>query len=1515
MADLDFTPDEERQLGKELAEARQRIEQRRNSASPVLAQNMAEFYRQFPGTNPDVLAPTVEAITSGRMSQDQGMKFLEDLTKRMAEQEAADKAAKKQKDKGWWERNISDKVKTGSRWAMAALNFVPQTVTNLASMGYEAGKGLKRDGLGGFADAWSTEGFMISTDLGTLLENDEVAGEGYFVGGRAAQAQAERARRFRGTIDGQAFTLGRGLARTFYQPGSREYRYLSGLVDATAAIVTPSVPGGKAVTSAIRAGAKTAGARAGLRTLAGLTDFESALIQPGKVNDFLNSRPGRSIISKMTEVKSIDEAVEVFPTADLTFLRNVAEITDEVQMRQFLNDSLGVGDSTRGIGPTSVEDINISRWDNMKRRLVQTESLPARLMSNMPGRHVVLAGGSDREKLQAVKNVKDYLRLARIGSDERVKLVDDFARALESDDGSMRNVVGQIENVIRTTFKDQPYMDDRLIDDMLDGIKTFKQTYDRALYGAISDTGRSSDFGGRFEAIIDGKVVTVNQPLNTAGLQSEMLKHSLMLPDPRQTRRLMSNLGWVTGKTGAFDATKRGELRLPLAALEFVQNEVWRPLTLLTGGYVLRNMADSLLRQSFNPNVKTGIFHPFEWIQVAMHRKFAGDIIGDTFKGDPETLLRNGQVELAEAAAGTLRESRDPLSRYSREQQTGVWKPVRRTQDPNTGEFFYDDGRDFFMQGVAAEVTLLATDEAARLVAAGDTLEDIVDALIADPKKTYVRNLQNRWKNRTLTTSAGEKTIGTIDFIDPAGNVNRANLENFVRQYISPRVDEVTGGDLRLKQIIANGEYTDELGEALPAFRYNDAGKVVGYEEDNFYRLIDQVLDDPNVSLKSQYKMQETVNMGGSRGSELREAWDQATNKFFAELYPKREAWLNRSPVFRQYYYKVIEDFADELQQSEVARLLNDLEQRLAKEGKKFKDEASARSAVGRYTGSPELANKLYDIKNGKIATQGKLTRTQLDAYAKGFALDETKRLFYNASEKSNFADIFRIIAPFGSAWAEVTKKWSGMLASDPEVLKRIGVTVQGLQEADPDGDGKGFFYKDPQTGEYMFNYPFSEQLAPFMSAVVGAITGGVLGGAKGIVAGGLGGLGIGSMIAPQLEGINAQFAAPVKSLSMGLTLLPGMGPYVQVAASKIIGDRPEADFIRKIIMPYGEPDVSFITLPAWADKVVQAITANPETDRIFGDLKIDTMKALAATGEYDMTTEEGKQRLEDDATSRARILLVLQGLGQFTGPTRPTPEFIVPTAQGDVLASELSKAWYELRAANFDTAVPEFLDTFGDDVILYMQSKTRTSVGGLDASTEFANWERANNDVFRKYPEIAGYFAPVGTELDYQAYVRQIETGQRERLTAQELLDEAQAKVGIAMYRSLVRKVGGRPNEQQEQMLREYRDKLGEQFPGFAERAIDVNAQRNQINKLYEAAFDSDLADNPIADATRVYLNYRDQALAAAAELGLTTLGGKRAAELRALLRRVGEDLAARVPEFERLWDRVLYNEVDVIA
>lgn len=1488
MAGFDFTPDEEQQLYSELGQIDSKTKSYQSTASPVVGRYVGDFAKAHPYAAPGTILAVSKAVANNQMSSDQANNLLYQTSKTALENTNTEPPKKK----SWYDRNIGSKIRTASRYTMAGLNFIPQTVQGAVAQIFDENEDIN--------------GWFISTDLGSLIENDKEAGDGYFVGGNTAKLQAERARRYRGEIDGHAFTIGRGFAHVLTQPGSREYNILSGLVDAGIALGVPSVP----ASGLIKGGVKSVSAQTGLRTVAGLSDAESALINVKKVSRFLSSSSGKSVINRISEIKDLDEAMKIFESVgDTKFWVDIVDKADEARklgdntvITNYLQDTLGM------TGPRTVDSINISRFDDVKRSMVGRSSLASKMMAKVPGGHIVLQGGNTRDVAGSVKNLNNYLRLFKgVSKEERNLLVMDYARAATVDDGNMFPVVEQIQKIINRSMQDMG-VPDEAINQLSLGMKNY--TEGKAVYGAVDNLNGSTNFGGKI-ILTDGSLV--DMPKYTAALESEMLNALYMtLPDARRVRRMNSDIGWIFGKTSKTgegflrDASKYGQLRLPIAAVEAIQQEIWRPITLLTGGYVLRNLSDSAIRISSTRGMEGGIFHPIDWIQIAMKKRFKGDLLGANFEREAEEFLTRAMDEYSEAMNVGLREL-DPVN-LSRKQKTDKhWEIVDRNTDVS--------GKAF-SQGVANEMSLMGDDLVTRELAKGSTPDEVVELLLDNNPESqrYLRSLQSRWKNREFPQT--DSGIGSVNILDAQGNITAAgeqNIRNFVNNYANKRLSYYTGDNQILRDAVANGTFVDDAGEIQSIYIYRQGGSRAGYNP-LWEKKVRELTSDPNIRLAEKYKRRinlDEMKKGGAGMPQTRnilESFNKTTQHFFSSLYPKRSSYLMQSPAFRQYYYKQVENLFDELDTVGFNSVIDNLRKAAKNENKVLSEKW-----LSRYVGDSDVAQKILLRMDSPVTGGGRLTLTQLDSYAKGYALDETQKLFYNASEKSNFADILRIVAPFGSAWSEVMKSWTKIVLNNPEALKRAGVTVQGLKNADPDADGKGFFWKDPVSGEYVFNYPFNEQLGPLRSYFggIGAVAGLALGGLPGAGIGAATGLGVGQglqSLRGDIPGVN--LVAPTKTLTMGFNVIPGVGPFVQIAASKILGQIPQADSLRKLIAPYGEPDATLI--PSWGKKFLSSF-ADPDNDRRLGDMTLDVMRVLQKEGDYDLSSDAEKERLYNDSIGRARTLLMLSALGQFTGPSRPNVEFKTATDKGDMFGNELAKAFRTMQTDNYDTSIETFLNTFGDDAFLYVAGKTKSAVGGLDASTKFGNFERSNTSLFSRYGDVAGYLSPVGTNFDYQVYIRQLDNGSRVKLKPSELVEEAQSLVGRSLYRQVVRGFGADKSDEAKNKMRAIRELLKKEYPGFATSPIDINKLSSQLVQLEKAVNDPITEGNVIAEAAKLYFDARNQVLVEAQNRGFTTLAGKQVSDLRVMLRNIGDLLVKQYPEFGRLFDRVLFNEIDV--
>lgn len=1647
----DMSIEDEIKLYAELAASENRRNAYRSTATPDLAETIDRVVRNVPNVDPGLALSLGRGIVNGQVDYDNGVDLALNATKAQIETTPPEP---EESGRGWFGRiadGAQETLKSGVKWGVAGLEFVPQVFTNVASrtfLGPIRNREYYNQPEGSFRD-----GLVASTDLGALLSGAE-SGNGYFIGEAAFEEQQKKVREYRGTIDGEGWTFGRGFAVNIFQPGSREYNILSGAIDAAAALAIPSVPGGKLIS----AGATRAADVAGMRRVSGLSDGLTPYIERARVNPWLQSRSGRAVNERIQQVQNMDEARSLFPKADAVFHKDVVNANTFEEVNSLLEESLGLAKS----GLSRVDDLRVGRLDDARRKMSLAARSSGRLGAVVPGREFVVDASDVRELTKTVANADSYMRTVRVDSTVRNRITKEMTEALSGNDRARaRNVLKELENVVIDSIADSggPLARNINKDFVSEMFQKYREDVDGFVnYGFTDEAGNAKaieglTFSTRGAGTGDIEVRKGGSITETAHLSTEAKKFSTFFPDARKLRRITSKYSWLWTKS-AENAAVYGDARGFVTALDFVQNKVWRPMTLVTGGYMFRNMLESIMRQTTARGIASGPTHPMQWIQSMMGYKFVGDLEGTRWLGEAGRMSRERNKEFFEGTGAKIREMQDPVFMQEQAVLQGRFALAK-----NTGN------QSDFARGVATEIRLLAGDEVARQLARGATIDDVVNNFLTQPQgRKYVQDLQSRWTNRMITDADGVQVQGTVRFIHPDDTLDIDNLKAYVKS-VDDRLNMKTGarkeivdgkeqyiantGYESLRQAIANstggelGRFVTREGKEANAFRKINVGAKLedGYEPfeytDEFIEEIRKIAADADTRLPEYVKIAPRLEEQMIRGKSKANWFDLTTNHFFSSVFGKKEAFLNRSPVFRQYYYKKMRDLVDaeelspealarayegvaeggyryfndkvedlarlkpnangkytwdgrEISQRAYNKLVAEAKEDLAKANKKVRAVGTDRYEIlddawaARYVGSKELWQKIKDARSGKYRPSPKSRTRQLEALkpdakgrylvdgklvsqrqydqlliasrglsleeasfaAKAFAMEETKRVFYNAAEVNNFTDIMRIAVPFGPAWGEAMRFYMKDVITKPNRAKNLAVSVQGIRDADPDGDGRGFFYKDPVTGEMLFNYPFSPDLLPFIGAGAGAIAFETFfgrGRRAGVVAAGgaLAGAGAGffgrEAVDEALGDASFRLQAPAQSLSQSFQVLPGFGPVVQMSAAKILGEKPEFDDVMSVISPFGTYEDPLATLvPSWAQKLTQAITADPENDRFYADLYIESFRAMYATGDYDNTNTVDMQNLRKQAALTARTLLVLRSLGQFVGPARPEPEFIVPTkyegqvtvkdvellVENNIPASILASVFRTMQEEDYENAVVNFLDAFGAEAMMYLPGLSNSNVQGLQATDVFGDWERRNKDITEAYPNVFGYFAPVGGEFELSTYLRQIRSGDRERITDPALLQrDAEAVVGKALYIHQVRRLGDDLSERTEAELRQYRTELENALPGFKYQPLNINEREQIRGELLDAAVNyPGLADNAIATALRTYSVYRDQALAVAIQRneGVDTgklLSRKDNADLRQWLRKVGNTLTSQTPEFERVWTRVFFDEVDYLT
>ena len=1559
---------------------------------------------------------------------------------------------------------IYDNVKGASRWATAALNFVPEYGQGAIAQIFD-----KND---------DVNGWFISTTLGSMIENPELRGEGFFASAELMAKQAERARRYRGTVNGSAWTVGRGAANLVFQENTKPYRVASGVLDALFMLkVDPTTPITKTVKVINRnrnmvpllSKADIAPLREALETEAGIThNLLGASVSGQKFLRFWDDNARASaLVDELVEEKSFLKVWEKF---DGELDNDVIGRLAGAQSRDEVIDVLAEGWVTEAgalradIRAYQAGPIRAGIGEVVEKMPLVDSVRKSRWFQTLPEREIIFNGTAEDQR-KSMRNLIQYLRLSNTPEDEVEAIATQAFKAFTTEGTSaQKDAVIKVFNTAVQSALMRNGMDQEtartLISRAQDGIRQVRRYMmdrqanptDGGMFRFLSNQNHDYIPQEELENMIEifgaGEVGQIQGPLQIV----ELLDRTLVLPDPREIRRATSNpfFSKLTTMRGAskrtvreirrlkdsmkgayeeaqreladigtrfpagaqmpddvaervvelneiladsFETVKRkvnvGEQRASIEALDLIQNRLWKPLALATGGYVFRNTLDAQIRMTL-AGLNSALSHPFEYIALVLGHSQKRSIMGQSLLGYKsldeiwdgmrqgltleeitKTNLNEFEKDLRTGLSFNMRQQGlvDPVDGSATLLKTNEWNEASRGM-PNGIELHTDGVIDNGylihadpLQRIAAEGLAVGQDRRliiARIVARikGDKrllaeVEDIYynggkGKVVAVPdgtkatveKMPRLSQLSAEAQDRMIQEHAERVVLGNVEtqtgniadmqFMAAFNEIPETKFKNGRYVRVSPM--EMDAGTLRP----VNPEDTPRVG-TLVQIGEDRVGVVTQLKDKEQLRLIDPFTEQeivysdtfatvvPVTGEKAFGTIDQVVNKvradsrvlrGAAKARRMIEAmplWDEAqrtglpervkrelyrveasengllqhsaqamdkfTNFFFGELYALTSKVLDRSPTFRQYYFQTILEQADLLSPEAAQAVLDDIAQR-AKALDMTPDEflGEARLGTRRLKGSPTLR-----ALKASTLTPGTATAAELDEYARFVALQQTRELLYDASNRTNLEDALRIIMPFAPAWREVLMTYAAFAKGNPVGTGRSFQRLwSGATGSDPDNDGRGMFYKDPTTGQIMFMFPGSGTLAKI------------------------------------LTGVNAPLEAPVKRFSQGINAYPSLGPMMQVAASWL-PDTPALDSVKEFLLPYGEKTVgsAFNPTPQWIDKISQAIRADTgKLDNVFGNTYVETLRALSASGEYDLDDPNSVNQLYKDAEGKARVLTMLRAASQFFGPTSGATEFKIPTKQGDQFVSALVKEFYDLQAKDYDSAVPKFLELYGDEVTLYISSKTRSLREGLEATQEFSDWERTNQDLLAQYPEVAAYLAPAGSEFNFTVWQRQLQAGERERLTDREIVEIAQQRIGSAKFRAARRLMGPYPNETQKAVLAQYRQLLHDQYPGFPLRAeFVVGKFDNDIEELRNLTNDPRVAENPVARTTAEYLALRDQAIAAYVAQGGKATGfaqAKAAAGLRDALASIGDTLAQREPGFSRVWQRLLAQEVE---
>lgn len=667
------------------------------------------------------------------------------------------------------------------------------------------------------------------------------------------------------------------------------------------------------------------------------------------------------------------------------------------------------------------------------------------------------------------------------------------------------------------------------------------------------------------------------------------------------------------------------------------------------------------------------------------------------------------------------------------------------------------------------------------------------------------------------------------------------------------RIGWKTGGDGDLLQAIRTGR--------LDGARISDDNLTLN---NDFVKALKKRLDAGIGPDKVKGQVRAYTKAGKPGG------YDAAVERLFGYLMGKPANYLSRNPAWQGYYWQ------------RAGELLP------------FADEATKAKVIAR---ARELRLDRLTIRNmEKLARQGTgdLAFEHIDDLAKGWALDETKKLLYDLHDRGQFFDAYRLVFPFGEAWKEMVTTWGRILTHRPQSIRRI-------HQAMTTGRQSGFFHKD-EYGDEVFVYPFTE------------------------------------WINEKFVGVPIPFKGRVAGLSLMTEVLPGTGPVVQIPVAAVLPDNTEWDWLREWVLPFGEPggDTFRDWMPPWLQKFATALVPTEEMTKAKASTTMELLRYGASVGRYDLSTPEGIRNAVEDAEARSTKLFLIRGFVAFGAPSAPSPEFVVEDKDGKLQIIAKLREEYRQKAekdfdGDYDAAMGWFLDRYGWNLTPVLQGKSFSVVAGAPVSKEGMNWERDHPEYRKNFPHVYGYFAPQGGELDPDAYRRVFERDERVNITPEQHARLANDRIGRYLYQRAKESVTPPPRsdgtvpsltDEARAYLRDVRAQLRREFPGFQQELnlpgrinpADEEGMAQLLGELEEALRDPELARSPQGEALSAYLQARAQAEQIGKQRGLsersfTTSNSMR--DVRDYLRNAGESLSTQRPDFEPLWRDIFEREL----
>lgn len=1029
--------------------------------------------------------------------------------------------------------------------------------------------------------------------------------------------------------------------------------------------------------------------------------------------------------------------------------------------------------------------------------------------------------------------------------------------------------------------------------------------------------------------IINGEWVDFGGP----NLFIELADSTIRLPDVVELRRFNTAYGRVLeGKTGE-------SMLKAVADYANRLNDMWRTWLLVRGAYVVRNILETQMRAYVlgshnaitNPLMFMGMMlsgadtktaralRPF-FDRFNKYNSLGPGVDMSFFQRqllDPDDLDQSGKF-----ADTAIRLFNENVHGGAAPQDFRAVQAVLNGYEPK----LVANGDRLWNIGHAREMLVLRSDPLARVVAGAypDTVETAIR------KGAPVEDAILDW---LYTSREGREIIETFNRVAPkqVRNASAWMDREWVRGYlfdwpgsVRSQISAATGDNPRLIGYLKTGELTDEAGNVL--YKFDPVRK----QREIAAKSSPRKIADDTVNTE-EYAMARAITDANARG-------DVPKDSLFTVMLEKKSTahyqnrvvdWFFRwsgdlerlaawNPEFRITFTRHSLQYLDSMHPRDAIAWLDAVTPSMPRM-RALKDMPGTKLIGGRVDFSDLYKHQRKRLADGVDETAAWLTIDDMKSMSGAVASAHNRDMFYAALNQQNFWHAARFAIPFGQPTVNAYRVFSRSVLDWRNVVTRHYPAMRALKEGQSEdsavinemvaefepGNGisqsnRPFLFREQADGPLKFRYPMiggaMGQASDWLLGTTGA--------ANQEMTGYLSGMNLALQgVQPMPEGLTtgeqAQFLAA--------NAIPTVGWTMQTAADWVGVDEhygPGWDMANQWLFQFGRPTDSEVSemverfMPTWARRLfLGALNGGP----MGAKWRASNMRGIMAyhatrnTG-TDWTTPEGKEEMLARSDRDARILTALQAIGTFFLPTAPQWAYEAIDEDGTAFAQAfVADEWRQIRerTSDWDAAVIEFMDRFGENMALLI---TPSTAGEPTLSTQA--WEELlANDDLNNYRQVLPLFFP--GDISWVAYGWQKQKGYRETLSQQERIDEAYRLVYMMQETELDRRsiVEGWSDDEYEQQKQILQDR----WPTGRPKGTRQYMTSGERLRLVERAMDDTpaLANTAVGEATRQALERYDYYVDLG---GNKTLTGKTVEKERAAFREEVDWLFAGVPGGEAM-------------